>query len=219
MKELTNPESTGRKAFRALEIMPRDMTGPSAVSSSAMRLLLVALAFAAWVTTCLDTVSYMRARETQQTVQAQEQTADQTLASHAAQTESDNEPLRQKLDKDQSAVAADQLAVASARRRGLDVTHRRQTLAADTATLQQDRKLAFQNEDFMHTAMDPHLAAIRESLQIYENSAAAAQGIESRDLRLGGGILVLWIAVFALSIRAARSREHFPSFSASHRSA
>lgn len=171
-----------------------------------MRAFIFILALSAWIATCLDTVSYLRAHENERMAQVEERKADDTLAGQIAQNETDNEPLRDKLSRDQQLVDAERSAVASARQHGRNGSREQQVLDSANAMLRADRNLAFTNEAQVHTGNDPAIGAARENLEVYDAAVSRAQEFELRDAKFGQVIAGLWVGVIVLSLFNARSR-------------
>ncbi len=171
-----------------------------------MRRFLLFLALVAWVVSCFDAVSYFRARDNERMSQSNATKASDALIARENSTATNNDIVRQKIEKDQIAVQTDEQMLASAQKRHKDSFREEQLLATDRARLDADRIVDYSSQDYARANPDPQVAATRESLDIYRQSVAVSQATEARDITLTRGLVGLWFVILVLGFFTAKAR-------------
>lgn len=175
-----------------------------------MRSTLVTLALLAWILSCFDAVSYIRARENEIVAQAAGEQANAALISKEVAATRNDPATRERIDKDETAVQSDQAALQHATAARRNTAREQQALTADTAKLQADRIVQYNAQDDARRAADPQIAAAREDVDLYRNSAAKWHAIRVRDRSFTQGLLALWGGVLVLGLLSARRRSVIP---------
>lgn len=175
-----------------------------------MRTSVLILAVLAWVLSCFDAVSYVRAGENESFAQAAQARTTTLLVARESAAISDNSPTQQNLEKDQLAIRADELALQDARKAHRDTEAQQQALAADQAKLQADRIVSYDAQEEARSNADPQIAAARENVDLYQKTAADWRATRERDVTLAHGLIGLWAVVIALGFWTARRRTGLP---------
>jgi hypothetical protein len=170
-----------------------------------MRNLVILLALTAWIASCFDAVSYMRATDNERVARVAEHTADGALAARETEADADNDVIRRKVEKDQLAVDTDEVMLQHAQNNTANTLRENHILNAEKATLAADRLIEFDSEDLARAAPDPEVTAARDSVQVYQRAAAEAQAVQARDAKLGRPLIVLWLSVVVLGFWTSRN--------------
>lgn len=175
-----------------------------------MRSALLVLLLFAWVFSCFDAVSYVRARENEQIAQTGVAKATDALATRETAAESDNDLVQQKLEKEQIAIQTDQAMLQAAKRTGKNAAREQQLLTADQTKLQADRIVEGNTQDYTRANPDPQVAAARENVEIYQKQEAVWHATRERDITLSHGLAALWLAIIGLGFWTLQSRPAAP---------
>lgn len=164
-------------------------------------MLLVCLA---WVLSCFDAVSYFHAGEQQHLAEHRLQGATAAATSTGLLAGEDAEHVRERLERDQVAVAGDQLAVARAEHAGLDDGQEKQTLAADQAALQADRMMQYTVENFARQEPNPEVVAAADRVDVDRRLLAQLGVTRTRDRELSHFLIALWVLAAGTALLAFR---------------
>lgn len=175
-----------------------------------MKSLVLFLAMSAWVLSCFDAVSYFRARDNERISEAGLAKASSALLARENAAENSSDSLRQKIEKDQAAVDADEQGLALAQKGHKNSSGEQQVLATDKAGLDADRIVGYDSQDYLRANPDPEVTAAKESLDTYRKSVAGSQANEARDTTLTRGLVVLWLVVMVLGFFAGKTRPAGP---------
>ena len=163
------------------------------------------LGIVAWILSCCDAVSYVRAHTTQRLVREKAANAAVDLSTQETVSGSDAARVQDRIQMDGRAVRSDQREIAAAQTQQRNPARAQQELAADLATLNADKMMAYTVENFSRTDPDPKLMQARDQVDVYQAALLEASVTMHRDIRFAYVLAAVWALVGITAFLAFRN--------------
>ena len=149
-------------------------------------------------------MSYVRAHTLRRLLRDKAANAATDLSTQETVSNGDASRVQDHIHLDEQSVRRDQREVADAQAQNRNPARAQQMLAADLATLNADRMMAYTVENFSRTDPDPRLVDARNQVDVYQSTLLDAQSTMARDRHFAMLLAGLWAMILALMIWAFR---------------